>query len=209
MFEKHKEKLALAAHEAALQDWNEEMHELQFLLSVAAGHSSPAVTALMLKKGEVGVCQVTNVGLVEERSGTGHWQGTSRGVSIPIARLGGRSVRYRVGSSRGHYVKAAPVATAVDHGTMTITSQRLVYQGTKKTSECAFTKLLGIQHSSGGITVSVSNRQKPTVLHFGEHLDDWVSNRLNVALALFNGDAAATLAQLKAQINELTASKPS
>jgi hypothetical protein len=219
MFEAHKEKKAAEAAQvaeqqaqaskaAALQEWTDQLQELQNLLAVASGHSSDGVTTLILKKGEIGVAQITNVGLIEERKGAGEWKGSNQGVSFPIGHVAGRPVRYRVGQTRGHYVQGAPVPTAVDTGTLTITSQRIVYQGSNKTSECAFAKLLGIQHGAGGLSISVSNRQKPTVVHFGERLDDWVTDRLTIAMALFNGDAGDTVTQLQAQIAELEAQKP-
>ncbi len=34
----------------------------------------------------------------------GHYQGHSQGVSIPVANFGGRSIRYRVGVNKGHFV---------------------------------------------------------------------------------------------------------
>jgi hypothetical protein len=70
-------------------------------------------------------------------------------------------------------------------------------RGAKKTAECAVAKLLGIQHGAGGLSISVSNRQQPMVAHFGTHLDDWVSNHLSIAMALFNGDAGDTVTQLQ------------
>lgn len=219
VFEAHKEKKAQEAAEAAeqqaqaqkaaaLQEWTDQMQELRSLLSVASGQSASGATSLILKKGEIAVAQITNVGLIEDRKGAGEWKGASQGVSFPIGHVAGRPVRYRVSGTRGHYVQGAPVPTAVDQGTLTITSQRIVFQGSKKSAECAFAKLLGIQHGAGGLTISVSNRQKPTVVHFGTALDDWVTNRLNIAMALFNGDGADTVTQLQAQITELEASKP-
>lgn len=78
-------------------------------------------------------------------------------------------------------------------------------EGSKKTAECAFAKLLGIQHRAGGLSISVSNRQQPMVAHFGTHLDDWVPNHLSIAMALFIGDAGDTVTQRQAQIDELEA----
>ena len=219
MFEAHKEKkaqeaaqaaalVAQAKKEAALQEWTEQMQELRGLLAVASGESASGITSLILKKGEIGVAQITNVGLIEERKGAGQWKGASQGVSFPIGHVAGRQVRYRVGQTRGHYVQGAPVPTAVDNGTLTITNQRIVYQGANKNSECAFAKLLGIQHGSGGLSISVSNRQRPTVVHFGTAIDDWVSNRLSIALALYNGDAGDAVTQLQAQLSELESHKP-
>ena len=226
MFEKHKEKQAEGAREAALAEearkaaraqeerqaaldvWAHHLEEVQDLLAIASGNSAVSDVAVMLKHGEVAVAQATNISLIEDRRGAGQWQGASQGVSFPIGKIAGRSIRYRVGSTRGHYVRGAPVATAVDVGTMTITNQRIVYQGSKKTSESTFAKLLGIQHAPGSITISVSNRQKPSVLYFGSDHDDWVSNHLSIALALYNGEAETVKAQLQSQIVELQAQKP-
>jgi hypothetical protein len=207
MFERHKEKKEEAHYEDELKEWSSQLEELQALLALAKG-ASIGDSQLILKKGEVAVATVTNVGLIEERRGAGQWQGGSQGVSFPIGSIGGRSVRYRVGATRGHYVQGEPHPTAVDHGVMTVTNQRIVYLGASKTSECTFQKLLGIQHSPGGITISVSNRQKPTVIFFGDSLDDWVTNRLSIALALFNGDEAAVQRQLQTQIQEMEDKKP-
>jgi hypothetical protein len=219
MFEAHKEKKALEKaaveakaaedrRQAAVAEWTKQVQELQFLLAIASGNSSPSVKTLMLKKGEIGVAQITGVGLVEERKGPGQWKGSSQAVSFPIGKVAGRTVRYRVGGTKGHYVQGAAVPTQIDVGTMTFTSQRIAYQGSKRSVECAFPKLLGIQHHGDGLTISVSNRQKPTVVYYGSRIDDWVTNRLNVALSLFNGDAESAKAQLRSQIAELESSKP-
>ena len=219
MFEAHKEKKAREAalvaerqaqakKAAAQQTWTAQVQELQGLLSVASGQSAAGFTSLILKKGEIGIAQITNVGLIEDRKGAGQWQGASQGVSFPIGHIAGRPIRYRVSGTRGHYVQGVPVPTAVDTGALTITNERIVYQGAKKTAECTFPKLLGIQHGAGGLSISVSNRQQPTVVHFGTALDEWVSNRLSIAMALFNGEADATVAQLKRQIAEMEAEKP-
>ncbi len=192
-------KRALEAERAA------QIAELQALVSIAHGESSPMVDALLMKKGEIGVAQIGNAGLIEEVKGAGHWSGSSQGVSLPIGKIAGRSVRYRVGATKGHYVQGVPVATAVDVGTLSITNQRIVYQGSKKSVECLFSKLLGIQHAPGGITLSVSNRQKTTTIQFGAAIDDWVNNRLGIALALFNDDVEETVHQLEEQIRAIQA----
>jgi hypothetical protein len=208
MFEKHKEKKAAEAREAALDIWAQDLEDLQGLLSIASGKSDVSDVAVMLKSGEIAVAQAINISLIEDRRGPGQWQGASQGVSFPIGKIAGRSVRYRVGSTRGHLIQGALEETAVDVGTMTITNQRIVYQGSKKTSESTFAKLLGIQHAPGRITISVSNRQKPTVLYFGPAHDDWVSTHLSIALALYHGEADTAKAQLQSQIDELQAAKP-
>lgn len=208
MFNAHREKKEAAEHQSALEAWQAQVHELEYLLGIARGQSHPTYDNLILKPGEAGVFRVSGVGLIEERKGTGHWQGGSQGVSFPIGKVAGRPIRYRVGETRGHYVSGPPVPTAVDHGVMTITTQRVVYQGAARTAECPFAKLLGIQHSPGVMTISVSNRQRPTVLHFGEALDAEVSNCLSVAMSVFNGEADQAAAQLQTQLAELQASRP-
>lgn len=208
MFNAHREKKEAAERQSALDAWSEQVHELQYLLEIAQGQTQPSYDNLILKPGEAGVFRVSGVGLIEERKGAGHWQGASQGISFPIGKIAGRPVRYRVGEARGHYVSGPPVPTAVNHGIMTVTTQRIVYQGATRTAECPYAKLLGIQHSPGVMTISVSNRQRPTVLSFGPALDAEVSNCLSVALAVFHSEAAQAAGQLQSQIAELQASKP-
>ena len=96
----------------------------------------------------------------------------------------------------------------MDHGSVSITTQRVIYQGAVKTAECPYGKVLGIQHAPGEITISVSNRQKPTVLYFGAALDDWVSNRLNLAMAIYAGRSVQERAEIQSRLDELVKSKP-
>ena len=208
MFEKHKEQVAAAAIDEAKSEWSQHVAALQSLIDVVAGTKVLAANGLLLKPGEVLLGQVQNVGLVEQRTDGGHWQGASQGFSIPIGSIKGRSVRYRVGATRGHYVQGTPHPTAVDHGSLSITSQRIVYQGASKTAECLFTKLLGVQQSSGMIVISVSNRQKPTVVHVGASLDDWAADRISIATSLYQGEKDEVLAQLAEQLSQVNASKP-
>lgn len=126
MFNAHREKKEAVELQSALEAWGEQVHELQYLLEIAQGQRRPSYDNLILKPGETGVFRVTGVGLIEERKGAGHWQGTSQGISFPIGKVAGRPVRYRVGETRGHYVSGPPVPTPVDQGVMTITTQRIV-----------------------------------------------------------------------------------
>ncbi len=208
MFERRRQHEAAEAQASALAEWNAHLSELESLLAIAQGGLTVALGHLMVAPGERAVGEVTNVGLVQERRGAGHYQGASQGVSFPIGHVAGRPVRYRVGATRGHYVQGTPVATAVDTGTMSITDRRLVYQGAQHTSECDFAKLVGIDHQPGQVTVSVSNRQHPTVLHYGAAIDEWVQDRLTLALALFKGQGDQVVQGLNAQIAELHATRP-
>lgn len=208
MFEKRKQRQSATAEASALAEWNAQLSELESLVRIATGDAPPALEHLMTRPGERGVGEVTGVGLVEERRGPGHYVGASQGVSIPIGHVAGRPVRYRVGATRGHYVQGAPVATAVDTGTLSITDHRLVFQGSQHTSECDFSRLVGIQHVPGQITVAVSNREHPTVVHYGAAIDDWVEARLTLALALYKGQGDQARQALEAQIAALRSARP-
>ena len=208
MFEKHKEQVAAAALDDAKSEWSHRVAAVQSLIDVVSGAKVLDTNGLLLKPGEVLLGQVQNVGLVEQRSDGGHWQGASQGFSIPIGSIKGRSVRYRIGATRGHYVQGEPHPTAVDHGSLSITNQRIVYQGATKTAECLFTKLLGVQQTSGMIVISVSNRQKPTVVHVGAALDDWTADRISIATSMYQGDKDDVLTHLNEQLAQVNASEP-
>jgi hypothetical protein len=162
--------------------------------------------ALTLRPGEAIFATVDGASLIEERSGGGRWVGRSSGVSVPI----GLGVRYRVGSSRGHYVKAAPVPTAIDRGAITVTNQRLVFRGARQARECLFAKMLGYDYARdrGGITIGVSNRQKPTTLRYGRSLGGWFAFRFELALAHFRGTVARMVEDLAGELATMEASKP-
>jgi hypothetical protein len=127
-----------------------------------------------------------------------------------VGSIGGRSVRYRVGTTQGHYVQGAPTPTAVDTGTVYITNQRVIFQGAKQTRECAFAKLIGFQHSDdeGSTTFSVSNRQKATTIHYGPKLSGSFDFRLDLALAHFRGTVGNLVRQLQMEVDQLDAGRP-
>ena len=151
------------AHWQSLRDGYAEMVQL------AQGPGGFDSNEIMLRAGELVVAKVTSASLVEDRRGRGTYSGGSHGVSIPVGSLGGRTVRYRVGQTRGHYVQGEPVPTAIDSGNVFITNMRVIFQGAKQTRECLFAKLIGVEHDdqAGTTVISVSNRQKPTTIHYG------------------------------------------
>jgi hypothetical protein len=143
----------------ALGPWQKEHDRLervtQVLADAVAGRSQQV--GIMLTGGEVGLWAMPG-SLVEARRGPGHYQGRSSGVSVPI----GFGVRYRTGSSRGHYVQGKEVLTPIDAGRIVITTQRVVFAGQKQTREWRFSKLVAPSGINGGkgMLLSVSNRQK-------------------------------------------------
>ena len=208
MFEKHKAKKAEEQYEAALAQWQEEHDELTAVIQMATTKQSNMSTDIILKPGEAAFGTVSNVSLVEDRRGPGHYSGVSQGVSIPIGSVGGHNVRYRVGASRGHYVQGSLHPEAVDTGNLVITNQRVLFVGGKKTIECLFAKLVNANVEAGTLSLSVSNREKVTRLFYGANLDGWVHLRLTLAMSIARGDSDQLATQLQAQLAELETKRP-
>ena len=210
MFKHHQEKKAYQEYQATLAAWQRQRDAYAELVSLSETYAGEPSSQIMLKPGEAVFATVTSVALVEDRRGAGEWHGRSRGFSIPVASIHGRSIRYRVGSSRGHFVQGPPTPTAIDVGTAYITNQRFVFQGAKQTRECLYDKLVGFQHDDaiGETIFSVSNRQKSTCIHYGASLSDWVDFRLDLAIAHYRGTVAAMTEGLEADLAALDAGMP-
>jgi hypothetical protein len=189
-----------------LATWQLQRDGYAELLSVASGFKGSAAADIMLSAGEALFYRLTGVALVEERQKKGHYEGVSTGFSIPVGSARGRSVRYRVGANRGHYEQGAPAPTAIDTGTAYITNKRVIVQGGNQTRECAFAKLIGFQHSAddGSTTFSVSNRQKPTTIHYGPDVAASFHFRLDLALAHFRGAVAEFVDQIQGDLASAT-----
>ncbi|HLN17239.1 MAG TPA: hypothetical protein VK277_10890 [Acidimicrobiales bacterium] len=203
MFERHKEKKAAEAYAHDVADWQEQHDDLEHLIDLAEHYRGGPSDGLVLQPGESLVATIDGVSLVESRSQGGHWAGGSQGISVPIGPL-----RYRVGATRGHYMRGEPTPTAIDTGTAFVTDRRVVYRGQGQTRECRFDKLLGFECQHGSATLSVANRQRPVTLAYGERLDGWVRFRLQLAVALFQGQVPKLVAQLQAELEELERRRP-
>lgn len=210
MFEEHKAHKELKEYEKHLSEWQRQHDIASAFLNDAQTFTGVEVEGLVAKPGESGFLTVTNTSLIEERRGQGHYVGGSQGLSIPVASIGGRSIRYRVGASRGHYVQGAESPTAIDQGTTVVTNQRVVFIGAKQTREVLFAKLIAFHHDDdeGSTTFSVSNRQKPTVVFYGPKVSAHFDFRLDLALAHYNNTVPALLAQLEEDLRQGEAGKP-
>jgi hypothetical protein len=108
---------------------------------------------LMAKRGEV-VHLETPAALLKEVS-VREWRAGSQGVSFRVA----KGVRYRVGSTRGRLVTVGTQIQTADSGTLSVTNQRVVFLGNRKTIDMPYTKLLGMHLYSDAVSFSLSNRQ--------------------------------------------------
>ncbi len=210
MFEGHRAKKAAQDYQHALAQWQSQRDGYAHLLELAEGFHGSNDAEIMLGSGKALFYKVTGASLIEERRGKGTYKGASHGVSIPIGSVHGRSVRYRVGQTRGHYEQGAPTPTAIDTGTVFVTNKRVIFQGTKQTRECLFTKLIGFEHSDseGSTTFSVSNRQKPTTVHYGPGLSANFDFRFDLALAHYRNNVAELVAELRNDLAQIDAQRP-
>jgi hypothetical protein len=210
MFAGHKAKQAAQAYDDAMKQWVEQGAWYKELIQTAQTFKGSNSPELVLGAGEAVFYKVTGAALIEDRRGAGHYEGRSSGISIPVGSLGGHTVRYRVGASRGHYAQGAPTPTAIDTGTVFITNKRVIFQGGKQTRECAFAKLIGFHHdaTAGTTTFSVSNRQKPTTVRYGPQLSGAFQFRLDLGLAHYRGSVNELLQRLTTEANAILAARP-
>jgi hypothetical protein len=108
---------------------------------------------LLLKRGEVAYAN-ESASLLKEVAQR-EFRGGSQGVSVPL----GGGVRYRVGAMRGQMVTIGTQWQTADTRILTVTNQRVVYHGGRKTLEFAFAKLVALKAYSDAIDLGVTNRQ--------------------------------------------------
>jgi hypothetical protein len=198
------------AEEAQRWDaWTEELLGcLEFARNggAAATDDEDGLISILLKKGEAVFMVGKGAALVEPRRLPGQWVGRSQGVSFRVM----KGVNYRIGGSRGTFQQGEEVPTAIDTGTLTLTNQRIVFQGTRQTREWMFTKLIGFQHDEGApITYfQVSNRQKTSGVLYDEASAPALRLRLAVALAWADGDASEVIPQLEAEMQRHRSGHP-
>jgi hypothetical protein len=198
-FERRRIAKAAKAHKAAVVEWEASLTEARGLLDLVENFTGlTSAEGIILKSHETVYGRLDGAALMEERVTGGHWESRNQGVSIPVGRIGGRSIRYHVGQSRGHYVKGQPTPTAIDRGVAFITSQRVLFTGTRQTRECLYAKLVGYQHGAGVTAFSVSNRQKPTVIHYGADMQGWFIARFALALAQLVEEVRGVVADIEA-----------
>ena len=140
---------------------------------------------VQLKKGEIAYLAMPGVALIEPRRGPSTWVGGSQGVSFKIA----KGVRYRVGVTKGHVIQGEERPTPIDIGLGVVTSQRIVFIGSKRSTEWAYTKLLGYNLDLPNMAIfNVANRQKASGLGYAAEHDWAVDAIVSAAIAKFNSD---------------------
>lgn len=140
------------------------------------------VPGVMLKKGEIAYLVMHGVGMIEPRRGPTKWVGGSQGVSFKIS----KNMRYRVGQTRGHVVQGEEKPTVIDTGLGVVTNQRMIFVGSKRTTEWTYSKLLGFSLEGDSMAIfNVSNRQKASGFAYSPEFDTMVDAIVSAAIAAF------------------------
>ena len=166
-------------------------------------------TSVALKAGEAALYELDDAGLVESRRGAGHWQGGSQSVSVHVP--GTKSMRYRIGGTKGTYVQGDEKPTIIDTGTLVITTSRAVFMGSKQSREWAWSKLIGFREDDPSIawtTIAVSNRQKVSGISYPPAQTLAVRFYLHLGAAAGAGTAAEMLADIQAERAEHARTRP-
>jgi len=144
--------------------------------------------------------------LIEPRTGPGHWQGASQGVSIPI--YGG--VRYRVGATNGADVTGDEQPSVIDAGTAVATDRRMLFVGTTHMREWLWAKCTSVAHQSDApwTAIAVTNRQKVSGILYDRANAVDRRARSDLACATGKGTGADLLADWRADRAALEARRP-
>jgi hypothetical protein len=110
------------------------------------------------------------------------FQAGSQGVSVPL----GGGIRYHVGQTRGHMVTIGSHWTNADSGTLTVTDQRIVYHGGRKTIEFPYKKLATLNVYQDAIDLGVTSRQ--TTSSFAVNAPALVAGLIHAALNHIDGE---------------------
>ena len=87
------------------------------------------------------------------------YHGRYAGFSFRVA----KGVRFHTGQTRGHSVVVGSQMDVTDIEQLTVTFERTVFLGSKRSLEFAYPRQLDIHVYSDGIRLAVSNRQAPSI----------------------------------------------
>jgi hypothetical protein len=194
---------------AALADWQTEHNLLEKLAKRAEAVTKGRSLALgvLLKSAEFGLWK-GDAALIEPRRQPGRYVGSSSGVSFRVA----KGVRLHTGGSRGQYVPGPEVQTPIDMGPVAVTTQRVLFMGSKTTREWAYSELLGVDvdqaPAAKAALLHVANRQKVSGIFAPGLTDDFLAF-LALGVAIFRGNPALALQECREAVAEHDDLRPS
>jgi hypothetical protein len=139
------------------------------------GHAEEPVR-IIPKRGEIVHLQ-TEAALLKEVA-VRQWQGGYGGFSFRVA----KGVSFRTGQVRGKSVVVGSELKPEDTGVLSVTSSRVAFLGDRKTVQIPYTKLVGLDVFSDGVTIQSSSRQNAVLLHVRPGYGEVVAATVNAAM---------------------------
>lgn len=140
-------------HKIEPEDVPADLSRTIILASANAGNLVARQTLLLLRQGEV--AYIDQPAFLLKEVVRREFQAGSQGISVPL----GSGIRYRIGAVRGQAVTIGTEVQTADTGVLTVTNQRVVYHGGRRTLEFAFPKLVALTAYSDAIALGVTKRQ--------------------------------------------------
>jgi len=117
--------------------------------------ATPITTTIVLKKQEIPIFKVNDVILSEPRA-VRTTSGGYSGASVKIS----KGVTLHAGSTE-HKSESHDEIKIIDNGELLVTNKRLIFLGTKRTTNIDLNKIIAITEEEDIITIQRSNKQKP------------------------------------------------
>jgi len=130
----------------------------------------------LLRRGEVAHIEV-KARLLKEVTVRTPYLGGYSGFSFRLA----KGVRYHLGGAMGGPVTLGTKLQTEDEGTLTVTSQRTLFSGFRRTIEMPYGKLLNLTVFMDGVQFQLSNRKNPPLFQVAEGLSDLLAAIVNTA----------------------------
>ena len=203
-----------ARYAAELERWNANTASLTEMIEIVdagmAGTLDSVFTdrsdyGFMLKADEFPIGAVQQCGYIELVRAPSQHTGGYGGVSFPI--FGG--IRLNTGRFGGQTIPGAESMNMTDQGTALITNERVMFQGSLRTHEWKFSKMMGMSHLPGGITTfAMTSAGKPAGFGYGDDVAPLVQFRLEFAAALALGTLDRFRGELMVEKDKHEAEKP-
>jgi hypothetical protein len=131
---------------------------------------------LLPKPGEI--VHLQTYGALMKEVAIRQWQGGYGGMSFRVA----KGVSFRTGQVRGKSVVVGSEMHVDDTGILTVSSLRVTFLGDRKTVDIPFTKLVGLNVFSDGVTLQSSSRQNAVLVRLNEGYGEVVAATINAAM---------------------------
>jgi hypothetical protein len=201
--------LPLPPLEVRLCAWQAENERLRALVKKARefrGLTGKEIdrVPVALRPGERVYAIIVGARLMEPRS-TG---GSGHGVAVRIP--GSKSMRDRVGATKGSDVRVADSPTEVDAGTAVITDKRVAFAGSKQSREWQWAQCLGVRHQADvtSAAIAVSSQQRTSGIAYDAETTGDLRFRLELAYAVATGEDDDLIAELEGEFAAHQARRP-